>query len=624
MKRTLFIILTLLGNLSIVFAQQSLPLVTNIKGAYIKQTRSLNGSPGRNYWQNHAYYDIKVNFDPATRFISGKVNIDYVNSSPDTLKQLVVKLDANLYQQQSQRNVAVAPDDLTKGVKIENLKIDGKMLTLNQQKIRGTNMYVDGVEIMPGNHIHLEMDFSYTLNKGSFIRTGQVDSGAFVIAYFFPRIAVYDDLDGWNQYPYIGKEEFYNDYCNFKAAITVPANYETWATGELVNPQDVYQPRYADRIKKASNSDDVVDIITNQDIAFNNITKQNTENTWCYEANNVTDFAFTVSNHYVWKSTSVEVDHNSKRRTRVDAVFNPAHLDYLPVINYARKTVQLISFKFPGIPFPFSHQTIFEGLDAMEYPMMVNNLPFKGSDAVTFTVHEIFHAVFPFFVGNNETKYSFLDEGWATLSEFTLAEQVEPSLSGKYDISDFEKSAGSDQDVPIMTLTPQLYGKARFSDKDLKPAIAFFYLREMLGDSVFRQGIKKYIAQWHGRHPSPYDFFACMNAGTGKDLNWYWKNWFFEKQVPDMAIAKVTVKARKCSVTIKNIGGAFVPVHLTINFKDGTSESLALSSQCWKKGNQSVDMVISVHKPIEKILLGRSYDADADRSNNVWIVGKNK
>ncbi|MEO8533714.1 MAG: M1 family metallopeptidase [Flavobacterium sp.] len=600
--------------------QTSLPIATNSRNAYKNETRDVSGSPGKAYWQNNADYRINVKFDPESGFVSGSVSIDYKNNSPDTLKKIVFKLYPNFFQSQAMRNSAVDAADLTSGVDIKSIKMDGVVFDSKKLKINGTNMYLRETKVTPKSSTHFDVDFAYKLNKGSFNRTGQVDSGAFVIAYFFPRIAVYDDVEGWNEYPYLGKEEFYNDYCNFKVDIEIPGNYQCWATGDLKNPESVYNDKFVKRIDLASETDQFTDIITESDIQQGNITKQNPVNIWKFEAENVTDFAFAISNHYIWKSSSLIVDPKTNRRTRVDAVFNPEHKDYLPVVEYARKTVDLMSYQMPAVAFPYSHQTIFEGLDAMEYPMLVNNLPFEGKQAVQLTVHEIFHAMFPFYVGSNETKFSFLDEGWATYAEITLSGIIDEELKGSYDMSDINTTAGSDQDVPIMTLTPQLYGKARFSNKDLKPAIGFYYLNEMLGEELFLKGIRYYIDQWKGKHPTPNDFFSCMNKGTRIDLNWFWKNWFYEKHIPDLGITSVNISKRKIEVT--NIGGSFVPIHLTISYRDGHKKELSKNIDCWSKGNKIVSFFLSDISEVNKIELGKPYDVDTDTTNNEWIRNK--
>ena len=598
------------------FSQPVIPVATNFEKAYKKGTRDHSGAPGKQYWQNSADYLIRIAFNPSTRELKGTVAIDYSNHSPDTLDRAVFKLYPNIYQAQAIRNMPIAPEDLTKGVDIHSIQLDTQLLDAKKYAIRGTNLFVKNLRILPGQKVHFDIAYAYTVNKGSFIRTGQVDSGAFVIAYSFPRIAVYDDIDGWNEYPYAGREEFYNDYGHFKAELKVPDNYQVWATGDLTNPEQVYNAKYVQLIRKALQSDAVTDIITDEDLQAGDITRKNKTNTWNFEADNVPDFTFALSDHYVWKAAGITVDAATKRRTRVDAVFNPAHKSYLPVINYARKTVDLIDTRYPGIPFPYPHITIFEGLDAMEYPMMVNNLPFDNADAVEFTAHEIFHTIFPFYVGTNEAKYSFMDEGWATLSEFTLYPYIDSVNSLDYDMESVNGTAGIDQDVPIMTLTPQLYGKARYSNKDLKPALGFLYIKEMLGEKVFDKALRFFINTWKGRHPTPYDLFNCFNTSSDMNLNWFWKNWFFEKKVPDLAIGKVTHLQSGYSVVIQKIGDEIVPVHLTVIYQDGTTQTLSRSIACWAAGASSVTLKFVASKPVKQLKLGTHYDVDVNKENN--------
>jgi hypothetical protein len=611
--RTLVVNLFLFGS---VYAQH-LPVAVNFKKSYQQNTRSTDGTPGKNYWQNNGKYAIQISFNPESRELSGSASIDYYNNSPDTLKRVVFKLYPNLFQAQAMRNVPISPNDLTQGMTISSLQLDSVSIAEKKRVIRGTNMYVKDIHILPGQHVHFDVDFNYTLNQTSFIRTGQIDTGAFMIAYFFPRIAVYDDLDGWNEYPYAGKEEFYNDYCDFSVDLAIPGNYAVWATGELQNGNTVYQQAIQNNIKKALAGESVTDIIKEVDWKNHAVLQSGAIHHWKFEAKNVTDFAFALSNHYVWKAAGIQVD--DARRVLANAVYNPAHKSFEPVAGYVRKTIDLISHQIPGIPFPYPHETIFEGLDAMEYPMMVNNRPFEGLEAVQFTIHEVFHTLFPFYVGTNETKYSFMDEGWATYSEFMLLKGMQTDFKDEYDMSAINESAGTDIDVPIMTPTPQLYGAARFSDKDLKPALGFRYLHEWLGDEVFYKAVRYYISQWKGKHPTPYDFFACMNKGTGMNLDWFWQNWYFEKNVPDLGIGQVMNKNEQYSMVVERVGEGMVPVHVEVTYVDGSKEWLAKQVDCWKDGKRKVRLSFKAKKMVRSIQLGDDYDADVDKSNNNWV-----
>ena len=468
-------------------------------------------------------------------------------------------------------------------------------------------------------HVHFDISYAYTLNKTSHIRTGQVDTGAFFIAYFFPRVAVYDDIDGWNKNPYRGTEEFYNDFCHFNAEITVPGNYQVWATGNLTNPKQVYTDRYMERINDAGLNDKVTDIITDDDLNEGNISPHNPTNTWKFEADSVTDLAFATSNHYLWKASSLVVDPKTNRRTRVDAVFNANHKDYYAVIDYARKTVEAMSYTFPKWPYPYPHETVFDGLDQMEYPMMVNDNPEeKVFDAITLTDHEIFHTMFPFYMGINETKYGWMDEGWATIGEWVISPLIDPSITDNFGVPQYENVAGKEADQPIITLTTQLSGPSFEPDSYGKPGLGYFYVRDMLGDELFTKALHYYIQQWHGKHPMPYDFFNCMNTGSGQNLNWFWKSWFFDNGAPDLAISHVTVQKDLYTIVITNMGTKPIPVDLTIYYSDGTTQLVHQSISAWKTGNKTYTISHVSYKPIKKLILGSSHDPDVNKDNNVW------
>jgi Peptidase family M1 domain len=612
--------LLLLLSISIkCFAQPPLPVPLNLQATYTNGTRTANGPPGKNYWQNSADYTIKINFNPQNRYLNGTVAIDYINNSPDTLKEIDFKLYPNLYKKGAIRDMPVLAEDINDGVQIQLLSINKQLQNESQWTIDGTNMIVKIQPVASKQTIHFDITYSYTLNKTSHIRTGQVDSGAFFVAYFFPRITVYDDIDGWNQNHYQGVQEFYNDFSRFNAEITVPGDYEVWATGNLKNAGDVYTHKFANSLSDAVRTDKTTDIITAADIKEGNITANKVTNTWKFEADSVTDLAFAISNHYLWKSTSLVVDPKTLRRVRIDAVFNPDHKGYFEVINYARKTVEAMSYNFPKWPYPFPHETVFDGLDQMEYPMMVNDAPYeKVNDDIELTDHEIFHAMFPFYMGINETKYAWMDEGWATIGEWVISAVIDPEITDLYAINDYENIAGKEEDLPIITLSTQLDGKSYVTNSYPKPALGYLYIRDMLGDELFTKALHYYIAQWRGKHPMPYDFFNCINTGSGINLNWFWKSWFFDQGIPDQALSKVSIVKKQYTVTITNIGTKPVPVDLTVFYNDGSTQLIHQSIACWKNGNKTVILSFIAKKRVQKLVLGTGYDADADKSNNVW------
>jgi hypothetical protein len=611
----------LLSFSSVCFCQSALPIAVNLQQTYIKGTRTPEGAPGKNYWQNKADYTLAIKFNPQTRLLTGKAAVDYLNNSPDTLEELHLKLYPNLYRKGNMRNMPVLPEDISDGVNITSL-------SANQTRITGANMVVTGTDmrvvipaLLPHQSIHLDIDYSYSLNKTSHIRTGQVDSGAFFIAYFFPRIAVYDDIDGWNEHQYLGTQEFYNDFCHFNAAITVPGDYQVWATGNLKNMNEVYAPKIVRRIQEAVVNDNITNVITPADLKNGNITLNRDSNTWKFEADSVPDMAFALSNHYLWQATSLTVDPKTSRRTRVDAVFNPDHKGYFEVINYARKTVEAMSYQFPHWPYPFPHETVFDGLDQMEYPMMVNDAPYeKAEDDIELTDHEIFHSMFPFYMGINETKYAWMDEGWATIGEWIISHIIDNKINDYYAVNTYEATAGHENDLPIMTLSTHLNGVAYTTNSYPKPALGYLYIRDLLGEVAFNRALHYYIAEWHGKHPMPYDFFNCMNTATGMNLNWFWKSWFFDSGVPDLAITKFSSQKSQHTVVITKIGNKPVPIDLTIFYKNGTTELLHKSIACWQTGNKTFTINFNSKKPIDRLVLGNGYDPDVNKKDNVWLV----
>ncbi|NLR77562.1 M1 family metallopeptidase [Chitinophaga eiseniae] len=614
--RKVFIFL-LLAATSQVIAQTPLYMPLGFKKAYDRQTRSHSGAPGSKYWQNKAGYDIQVNFDPATNRVAGTETIQYTNNSPDTLYSANFKLFPNLFQKGAVRNMPVSADDLMDGVVIKNMKINGKdnpVIT----PTKGTNMPVNIPALYPGQSVKFDLDFSYILNENTHIRTGSIDTGAYFIAYFFPRVAVYDDINGWDMISYMGMLEFYNDFSDFRVAITVPGAYQVWATGDLKNPSEVYADKYVQRIAAAEKSNDIVAVIDTSDIRVGNISPKRNTNTWRFEATNVPDFAFALSNHYCWNATSVQVDDQTKRRTRVDVAFNPNHADFFDVVRYARITVDKMSHYFPQWPFPYNHETVFNGLDQMEYPMMVNDNPLTDkAQAIELTDHEVFHTMFPFYMGTNETLYAWMDEGWATIGEWIISPCIDSTIIDDYGMAPYNYVAGKAADLPIITPSNQLT-EAYVTNSYPKPALGYLYVKDMLGDSLFLKALHYYIEQWHGKHPQPYDFFNCMNTGAGRNMNWFWKSWFFDNGYPDLAIGKVLQKGKQGVVEIVSKGTKPVPVDVTVLLEDNSTLKLHRSIACWEKGNKTVSLTFSSPKKIKKVTLGSTWIADINKADNVY------
>ncbi len=613
-----FLFLLLLAGPAL--AQPALPVARNLQAAYAASTRSPDGQPGPNYWQNSADYDLAVAFDPASRLLTGTATITYHNRSPDALPVLWFKLYPNFYQAGAPRDRPVKAADIGPGVTLEKLTVDGQNYDPATLAPEATNLTVRlRRPIGAGQTVTVQTAWHYTLNKGSHQRTGEVEPGADFVAYFFPRIAVYDDLDGWNKNPYTGSQEFYNDFGTFRAAVTVPKDFVVWATGDLLNADEVLAPTQARRLREAEKSTAPVSIISAAEAASHHVTADKPQNTWRFEAQRVTDFVFALSDHYVWQSTSLVVDPATQRRTRVDAVFNPKHKDYEEVLGFGRKTVEAMSYTFPKWPFPYAHETVFDGLDQMEYPMMVNDNPTPTrEDAIELTDHEIFHTMFPFYLGINETKYGWMDEGWATIGEWVISSLIDPQLDDDYGIKAYAQQAGTEVDVPIMTLTTLENGAAQFLNSYPKPALGYLYVRDLLGDELFTKALHKYIGTWQGHHPMPHDFFNCLNAGAGRNLNWFWQRWFFEDGYPDLAIGTVTKTATGYDVLVQAKGRKPVPVDLTITFADNSTQKIHRSIGVWETGATSVTVPVPTKQAVKRMTLGSTLVPDSFPADNLW------
>ncbi len=318
------------------FAQQdNLYIPRNVQKAYDSGTRSADGKPGKNYWQNFAEYNLKIKFNPKSRLVEGSETIIYYNNSPDTLDKLIIRNYPDFFRRGVLRAYGIEIEDESEGLTLEKLIVNTENfdVTKNSNKFSrsGTNATVKCNPILPHQKSKLEIQWHYTLNKGSHVRTGQVDDGSYFIAYSFPRIAVYDDVDGWDENKYLGTNEPYFDFGNFNADITVPKNYVVWATGELQNENEVFRQNIMQKLKQSKTSEKPVFVIDSIDLDNKNITVKNKWNTFKFNAANVPDFAFAISDHYLWQASSMIVDSVSKKKTTINTVFNKIHKDYFSV-----------------------------------------------------------------------------------------------------------------------------------------------------------------------------------------------------------------------------------------------------------------------------------------------------
>ena len=623
MKKVLLVVL--MAGTSLLLTAQSVPVPANLRASYEKGVRSVDGKPGPAYWQNSADYRMNIQFDPASRLLEGKGQITYKNNSPEKLNRLVIRLYPDLYKKGVVRDVPIAPEDETDGVAIKKLSVNDETISTdgpNKRSMRrGTNLIVNlGKPIEPNSTATIEIEWSFIVNKGSQMRTGMVDPNTYFIAYSIPRIAVFDDVDGWDNWSYSGTQEFYNDFGDFDVAIQVPAGFVVWATGELGNPSDIFSKKVLERLATAAQSDKVVHIIENGDYQRGDVFKSRPSDTWKFSARYVPDFAFAVSNHYLWDQSSVLADSTTGRRVLASAVYNTEHKDYYEVAEMANECVHLMSHRYPKVPFPYPQITVVDGTDQMEYPMMVNDNPTETrKDAVQLTSHEIFHTYFPFYMGINETKYGWMDEGWASIGESVISPLMgEPESEGIYGRRRWEQISGTDNDMPLIVNTKLYNDGAYIANIYGKAGICYWVLQDMLGDERFFQCLHGYMDRWNGKHPTPYDFFFSFDNLSGEDLGWFWRPWFFEWTYPDLAIEKVEENAGSYEVTIANPGKLPLPVRIRVTLENGQIQPYTFPASIWKAGNDEFTVKLKMPVRIKNITLGDDYVPDKYKDNNTW------
>lgn len=624
MKKTCYLLFFSLFFTGFIFAQEAgYYLPVNFKKSYQNQSRSFDGKPGKNYWQNRADYKIEVKLEPEIRKVSGSENITYQNNSPDDLDYLIIHLFPNLYKKGAARDFDIHPEDASDGVFIEAITFNGKTIGKNNRSKYTEDLDNNLILYLPetlhsGETAEIGFRWHYTLNQYSHYREGVVDNSTFFVAYFFPRIAVYDDIDGWDDWIYRGTAEFYNDFGDFDVRITVPESYMVWATGRWQNPEELLQDAYFEKYQQARNSDEIVNIIKTRDLKKGKILKQTGETRWEYKAENVTDFAFGTSDHYCWDGSSLVVDSTNNRRVFIDAAYHPQSKDFYRVASIGRDAVSQMSYIFPAIPFPYPKITVFNGLSEMEYPMMVNDISLENpSETIKLTTHEIFHTYFPFYTGLNETKYAWMDEGITSYGESIIAQNLDSvEYEGFYFLDDYADCIGFDFDVPLFTNSEYLKTPVYSFNSYPKGAVFFKLLHEYLGNEKFLKALHIFTERWKSRHPTPYDFIYTFENVLNEDLTWFFKPWLFEYGYVDFKVDGVSGR----SITIEKAGHYPAPIALLITYADGTDESVEHNAGIWKNGNKTYEVLGSTGKKIKSVELMNASGLDADLSNNSFLV----
>ncbi len=585
--RILFLVFLAVVALSTIYAQKSdIFIPTEILEAYEKGTRSYDGKPGEKYWHNTVDYQIEVEVIPDEQRLEGTETATYYNNSPDELNELVIRLYHDVFRKANPRAYRVRPDDITEGVEVKRLVINGEEYPVEGNRAvrrSNTNLRVRlNQPLAAGDKLTFEFDWAQEIPFTT-VRTGAYDSSTFFIAYWYPQVAVYDDIFGWDLLDYDFSAEFYNNLANYDVKITAPKDFTVLSTGVLQNAAEILPKPQLERYQRAKTATETIAIISPEEEQGG---YENKSGTWHYVAEEVNDFSFCLSDHYCWDAASQKVED----RDVLISSFYPVEMAEScgELTSIQQKTMKHFSEDVPGIPYPYPEFTTFiaQGGGGMETPMMANN----GNPGRGVTIHEMFHTYFPMYVRVNEKRFAWMDEGWAQYNTSVVnnrffEENSEPVISEF--AMQISGNVGTLSDLPLITSTQYLdgsnYGYASYA----LPAFVYAMMEDELGEETFLKCYREYIRRWAQKSPTPYDFFFTFEDVSGQDLSWLWNSWFFEYGAADLKLAAF----EDGNITVEKLGARPVPVRIEIQYADGSQETASMKASAWANGDSFMRQV---------------------------------
>lgn len=611
------------------------------------ETRSASGKPGHNYWQNSADYVLNATLNDAKKEISGSAEITYTNNSFDNLDFLWLQLDQNLFKKDSRGNAIIPTAGSRNGAKgqafdggytiksVEILSANGKSLKMMPKyTVVDTRMQIDLPQELKakGGVVKLLINYSFVSPDYGSDRMGVEDTKngkIYTMAQWFPRMCVYDDIMGWNTLPYLGAGEFFLEYGNITANLTVPANQYVVASGELLNPKDVYTN---DQIKKwdaARNSDKTVIIRSAAEVNSAPKTASGTK-TWKFKIENTRDFAWASSAAFILDAAKINLP-SGKKSLAVSAypVESDGNEAWGRSTEYTKSSIENYSKRWYEYTYPMA-VNVAGNEGGMEYPGIVFcHMNSKGADLWGVTDHEFGHNWFPMIVGSNERMFAWMDEGFNTFinsiaeKDFNNGEYHKPQS-----LQSMAFAFNSDQMEPVVTAPDNLKERNLGFLAYYKPGAGLTMLREnILGEERFDKAFREYIKRWAFKHPTPDDFFRTMENVSGEELNWFWRGWFLNKSKIDQAVKSVKYKngdfKNGAVIKIENIGQLPMPVDMEIKFKDGTTQNMKLPVEIWKR-NTEWTFEVPTAKEITSVQLDpKGTLPDANVADNIFKLDAN-
>lgn len=602
-------------------------------------TRLADGSPSSTYWQNRADYNIAVALIENTNEIKGTVTITYKNNSPANLDFLWLQLDQNLFAKGSigQARMPVgersrygdARSNFDGGYKISSVKIVGDNTEANYN-IADTRMQIKLAKALKasGEAIKIKIDYSFTLPEQGADRCGILktkNGNIFSVAQWYPRMCVYDEVEGWNTLPYLGPSEFYLEYGDFDVSITAPSSHIVASSGELQNPTEVLTPAQIARIAQARLSDKTVFIKTDKEVTnpASRLKKEGTL-TWKYKILNARDVAWSSSAAFVWDAARINLPDGKKALAQsVYPIESVGTQNWSRSTEYTKSSIENYSKRW--YPYPYtSAVNVASNVSGMEYPGIVFcGAQASGADLFGVTDHEFGHTWFPMIVGSNERKYGWMDEGFNTFINTLAAQDFN---SGEYkntapDFGMFSTMMFGKGTESIMS-TPDALKEANIGMMlYYKPAYGLSLLRnQILGADRFDYAFKEYIKRWAFKHPTPTDFFRTMENVSGENLNWFFTSWFIQNYNLDQAITDVsTDNANGTIITLENLDKMAMPVIIAYETLSGKTGTLNIPVEIWNN-NTTYKVKLPTTEVVKSITIDPSkIYPDINYSNNTWV-----
>ncbi len=596
--------------------------------------RSGDGHPGPQYWQNRADYTIRARLDAVTHAISGTVEIRYTNNSPGALDVLWLNLEQNRYRPDSRGNLSsgTAPMGLTEGMALDSVRlVQGKQSIAIQPLISDTRAEVTlPAPLRHGTTAVLRIAYHYAVPHEPWGgRTGWMETPTgpiYSIAQWYPRMAVYDDVRGWDPLPYLA-QEFYLEYGDFDYSVTVPANFLVAGSGELQNPTEVLSTTERARLARARQSDKTVMIRSGSEP----LGSATGSRTWHFRMHDSRDVAFAASPAFIWDAARIRLPGG--KTALAQSVYPPEAKAWDRSTEYMKDAVERYSAKWFPYPWPAAIN-VAGPAGGMEYPGIVfDDIGSPPKPTFWIAAHEIGHSWFPMIVGFNERRNAWMDEGFNTFIDVYESDEFEGGVYGPKRDSEYAPHGGNPVDEilplladpnapPILSRADTVIEKYRHPVTYFKSALGLVLLREqILGPDRFDPAFRRFIAAWAYKHPTPADFFRFMDSDSGEDLSWWWRGWYANNWQLDLAVTGIKPFPAKdplkgSLVTVEARDKLVMPVTMRVTFADGTGRDIRLPAETWIR-QASTDVPVVGSSPVIRAVLDPDHKIpDRDRSNN--------